>query len=89
MGQAIFTPMKICLQENLSVRSCSKGISLRFEFGPQFQVIVYFTIEDDPDAGIPYRHRLQSTARQVDDRKAAVPKSNLGVYAPVPLVGFL
>src|SRR6185312_846007 len=45
------------------------------QFPAQFLVIVYFSVEDDPDAAVGAPHRLMAGGK-IDDRQPAVPEPN-------------
>ena len=47
-----------------------------FQFGADIRVIVYFTVEGNPETAVLIAHGLRCRVRQVYDGEAAVPESD-------------
>src|SRR5262245_55874163 len=72
------TPFLVAVDENLGIGvRRAKNMTPRHELGPQLQVIIDLTVEDDRDRAILVPKRLVTTA-DVDNGETTVTKINMG-----------
>src|SRR5437667_3520389 len=71
--EAVLSPLVVCLEEHLSVRTRAKATTQRLEFGAKLDIVVDLAVECQPQPIVEH-HRLVTCGGPIDDRKPSVRK---------------
>ena len=67
------------VEYDFGIRSGVEGYAVLFEFPAQFDVVIDFPVEHDPDCPFGVGHRLVSFFAQIEDRQAPEGQSEVGL----------